>query len=88
MSAFPRYLWQDDQINGYAAWSTNQITDNKVIFGNFADLLIGSWQGVDLVVDPYTRAGTGEIVITITQPLDVAVRHPQSFTVSTDAGNQ
>jgi HK97 family phage major capsid protein len=88
VSAFPRYLWMDDQVNGYPAWSTNQITDNKLIFGNFADLIIGSWAGLDVVVDPFSKASTGEIVITIMQLLDVAVRHPASFTVSTDAANQ
>jgi HK97 family phage major capsid protein/HK97 family phage prohead protease len=91
--AFPKFLWQNNQVNDYDAYSTNQVPStgtgaNLVFFGNWADLLIGSWAGLDIVVDPYTQAGTGQIVVTAMQLIDVAIRHPQSFCVSTDAGNQ
>ena len=80
---------QDTRCNGYRYASTNQILNNLVYFGNWADLVVGFFgRGIDIIVDPYTKASTGSIVITANAFLDVAVRHAQSFVVSQDAGNQ
>jgi len=90
-------LWQtgnfndgtnDGVVNGYRACATNQIPNNKVLFGNMNDLVFAMWGGLDLVVNPYTRAKQAEIEITVNTWIDVALRHAQSFCVSTDAGNQ
>jgi HK97 family phage major capsid protein len=86
---YPVYLWEaGDLVNGYGAFATNQVPSNKVIFGNWADLLIANWAGIDVVTDPYTKAGTGEIVVTIRLMMDIGIRRPQSFCYSTDSGAQ
>lgn len=87
------YLWepgddQFDRVNGRKAAATKQVPDNRVIFGNWADLLIGFWGGIDLVVDPYTLAEKRVVRIFIHQFTDVAVRRPESFCASTDSGSQ
>lgn len=74
--------------NGYRTEITNQMPGNRVIFGNWADLIIADWAGVDVVVDPYSLKKSGQIEITVTIWTDLGVRHPVSFCVSTDAGNQ
>ena len=79
----------DTRCNAYRFASTNQILNNLVYFGNWADLVVGFFgRGIDIIVDPYTKASTGSIVITANAFLDVAIRHAQSFVVSQDAGNQ
>ncbi len=88
-SGTAKFLLDDERrANGYNFEVTNQVPDNKVIFGNWADLIMAEWDGYDIVVDPYTLAGSGQVKITITLLCDMAVRHPVSFSVSTDAGNQ
>ena len=88
-SSTARFLLDDDgRANGYNFEVTNQVPDNKVIFGNWADLVIAEWDGYDIVVDPYSLATSNQIKITVTVMCDMAVRHPVSFSVSTDAGNQ
>jgi len=37
---------------------------------------------MDLVVDTATKASSGGLVLRVFQEIDVAIRHPQSFTVS------
>lgn len=84
-------------VNGYRAYATNQLTNvtinagtgagtnaNGCIFGNFNDLLIANWAGIDVVTDPYTAASTGEIVVTIHLMADIGIRRTKSFCVSTD----
>lgn len=82
------YLWEGEAVNGYKAMATNQVPSNKVIFGNWAELLVATWGVMSIVVDPYSKAATGQLVITINSFHDIGVRHPTSFAVSSDAGNQ
>lgn len=81
-------LWQDNEINGYPAFDTNQILNNAMIFGNFNSLIMAMFGGLDIVVDPYTLADKAEVKITINNYIDIALRHPQEFVVSSDAANQ
>lgn len=82
------FLWDNGKVNEYPAESTNQVPSNQVIFGNFNDLILADWDGLDVVVDPYTLAANGQVRIVEMLMTDVAVRHPVSFVVSSDAGNQ
>lgn len=79
---------QDGLVNDMRASSTNQVPNNLVIFGDWTALIFAGWGGMDVVVDQYTKAKNAEIVITVNSWIDGALRHPQSFTASADAGNQ
>ena len=92
------YLWdqRDSGLNGYnAEVSTNVPSDldkgtstgvcHAMIFGNWEDLLIGQWGGLDLVVDPYTKAKNAQIELVVNSWWDIAVRHPESFAAMQDA---
>jgi HK97 family phage prohead protease len=71
-------------INGYNAIVSNQATAGNLYFGNFSDVLVGLFSGLELVVDPYSNAPSGLIRITARQMMDVAVRHAQSFAFGND----
>ena len=83
-------------VNGYKAAVTNQLGDaetfgtlttvcSAIYFGNWNDLIIGSWgSGLDVVVDPYSAAATREIKIYASQWVDLGVRHPASFAFMPD----
>jgi len=82
-------------VNGYQAMVSNMVPSNltkgtgsnlsSIVFGNFSDLLIGLWSGVDLIVNPYTGDTTRTTRVTAFQDADVAVRHPESFATMEDA---
>lgn len=91
-------VWADGNtpLNGYGAVASNQVPSNltkgtadsicsAIIFGNWADLLIGMWGGLDLMVDPYTGSTSGTVRIVALQDVDIAVRHPESFAAMVDA---
>lgn len=91
----PKMILEGDMINGYGYFATNQIPGDltkgtgtnlsALLFGNFADLLVGLWGGIDLIVDPYTSKNKGLIEVTADQFADVGVRRAESFAVSKDA---
>ena len=74
----------DNSMNGYNVVRSNQVTSGDFYFGNFADLLIGMYGGLDITVDPYALSTSGGVRIVALQTVDVAVRHAVSFCVSND----
>ena len=82
-------------LNGYPFDWTNHVPStltkgtatskcSALIFGNFQDLYIGQWGGIDIVVDPYTGARNGEIIITLNAWNDIKVVEPKSFAAIVD----
>ena len=81
---YPSFLWEpNDTVNGYRSIASNQLSTSQVVFGKFDQLILAYWGGTDIIVDPYTMAKSGEIVITMNLFVDVALRHSPSFCYST-----
>jgi HK97 family phage major capsid protein len=84
-----------DEMNGYRAYVSTQVPSDltkgsgtnlhAVLFGNFEELLIGQWGGLDLVVDPYSLKKKAQIEMTVNTWWDIAVRHAASFCAIKDA---
>jgi hypothetical protein len=55
-----------------------------MFFGNFSELLIGYWGGLDVLVDPYTGGSAGTLRVRVLMDCDIAVRHAESFAVVSD----
>jgi HK97 family phage major capsid protein len=97
-STFPIYLWNteapDFPTNGYPCAITNLLPQNItkgtgsnlhcMIYANWEDLIYAMWSGMDTIVDPFTQAANGGVVITTLQDFDVNKRHYQSFCNCTD----
>lgn len=67
-------------INGHPYHVSNQVTSGDWFFGNWSDVLIGEWGGLELNVDPYTHSLKGRVRFVTFKTTDVAIRRPQSFT--------
>ena len=75
-----QFVWEaGNTVNGYRTEVSNQVTAGDVFFGNFADLLIGFWSGLDLTVDPYSNSTSGTMRVVALQDVDIAVRNAVSF---------
>lgn len=73
-------IWEPgNTINGYRTEITNQLINGDVFFGNFADLIIGLWGGLDLTVDPYSLSKSGGVRLVVFQDVDFALRRVESI---------
>ena len=91
-----RYILDmDGKVNGYPVEYTNLVPSDltkgsasgvcsAMIFGNFEDLYIGHWGGIDIVLDPFTLAANGDVRIILNSWDDVAVVEPKSFAAIKD----
>jgi HK97 family phage major capsid protein len=72
------FIWEGNDVNGYRAFATKQITAGFVVFGDFNQAVIGEWGGLDIVVDPYTSKA-GLVYVTAYFSMDVALRYAGAF---------
>lgn len=80
-------LWeQGDTMNGYRTEVTNQLQDGDVFMGNFADLIVAMWGGLDLTVDTMSLSKSGGTRIVVFQDVDFALRRVESFCLGRKAG--
>jgi len=78
-----QFVWEGNEINGYPALVSNQLANNDVLFGDFSQLVMGTWSGVDLTVDPYAGATSGNVRVIALQDVDFAVKQPGAFCYGT-----
>lgn len=85
-----------NSLAGYPAISTNALPGNapgesptlagSIIFGDWSRLMIGSWTGIDILLNPYetTAYAKGRVLVRAMKDVDVQVRHPESFAFAND----
>ncbi len=66
-------------VNGYERVTTNQMATGESIFGNWSDLIIGMWSGLDLRVDTASKAASDGKVLRVFTDIDTACRNIESF---------
>lgn len=76
------FLWDGGEVNGYRAESSTQVPTSGIIFGNWADLVIGMWGVLDVMPDTSTKAASGGLVLRVFQDVDLLARHEVSFCIN------
>lgn len=92
------FIWvpNSDQLNGYAAGVSTLVPStlskgtstgvcSAIIFGNWRELVIAQWAGLDIMVNPYTKAKTAQVEVIVHAWHDIGVRHAASFAAMKDA---
>ena len=87
IAGYPYYLMNDGKVNGYPFYMSNAIPSNlgagtafsAAIFGNWSEVIVGSWGGLQIIVDPYTAKAEGVLEISAAAYHDVLVRTPVAF---------
>jgi HK97 family phage major capsid protein len=78
----------DNTVDGYRWASSNHLPSNRLILGDFSQVLMAYFGEPDVVVDPFTQAADGIVNVTTNHFVDVGVRQGASFVVSTDSAAQ
>lgn len=95
-ASMPGSRGMEGDVLGYPAVVTNNVPSDltkgtasgicsAIAFGNWAEMLIGFWGGLDMMLDPYTGATAGTKRVVALQDCDINVRHPASFAAMKDA---
>lgn len=98
-----RWIWQSNgmsnegYIAGYRAHCSNQIPNNLVkgtannltaaFFGDFSNILLGMWSGMDIMANPYSEFDKAIIQIRAMQLVDLQLTRGDFFCCVTDIQN-
>lgn len=88
-------LGESSTLLGYGIAATNLVSStltkgsssgvcSALIFGNFNELVLAMWSGVDIVVDTASLSTAGGLRIAFFQDVDIGVRHAESFAACQD----
>lgn len=90
------FIWEGPNgagnVNGYRALTTTQLPStlskgasssilHAAIFGNWEELIIGQWGGVDILFNPFTKGKEAMIEIILNSWWDIEIRHAASFCI-------
>lgn len=85
-----KFILEGNDLLGYPTVMSNMVPSNldkgdadgilsAMIFGDWSELYIAQWGGIDLLVDPYTMAGTGQVKIVAQGFFNVLIHRPEAF---------
>jgi HK97 family phage major capsid protein len=78
----------DNTVDGYRFAPSNHLPSNRLILGDFSQIIIGYFGEPDVVVDPFTKAANGLVLTTTNHYMDIGIRQASAFVVSTDSAAQ
>ena len=76
-------VYENGSVDGTVALNTSNIAGKNYVYGDFSNLAVGTWGGVDLTVDPYTKAADGMIRIVVNMYVDAQVLRAAAFATGT-----
>lgn len=87
-----RAVVENNQLDGFTTYFTPNLADTAgaptvgtLLFGDYAQgMLLAFFGGIDLLVDPYSNAGTAQIALHVNKFYDTAVRQSGALAVVSD----
>ena len=78
--AMRRYITSNQLARGAAARGTALKEKHSPLwYGVWNQAVLGRWSGIDLLIDPYTGAGTRQTKVYVYLDCDVGIRRPKAF---------
>ena len=78
-------FWKGQSFDGFPAVATPNLVDGTasagdIVFGDWrAGLVLAFFGGIDVLVDPFSNAGTAQIALHVNKFYDVDVRQAGAF---------
>lgn len=76
-------VFENGAVDGTEALNTSNVADTNYIYGDWSNLAIGSWGGLDITVDPYSKAAAGQVRIVVNAFFDAKVLREDAFVAGT-----
>ncbi len=74
VSGYPVYLYEGGQIDGRSVYGSNNVASMGLVLGDFSELTIGQWGGIELLIDPYTQATKATVRLVVNAYFNYFVR--------------
>lgn len=73
----------DSSLDGTPVYSTSNVAAKQFVVGDFSNLAIGQFGGIDITVDPFSKASAGVVRLVVNAYFDATVIRPEAFQFGT-----
>lgn len=73
----------DSSLDGTPVYSTSNVAAKQFIVGDFSNLAIGQFGGIDITVDPFSKASAGMVRLVVNAYFDATMIRPEAFQFGT-----
>lgn len=82
-----RFLFEGREVDGYKTIVTSQVPElddagtavQPLIYGDFAQMVIGQWGAINIVVDPYSASLADSVRLVLNTHADMQIANPKAF---------
>ena len=72
-------VYENGEVDGTKAYNTSNVPASNYLFGDMSSLVVGTWSGLDVIVDPYTQAAKGAVRLVVNMYVDFGVARPETL---------
>lgn len=73
------FICEDDRIDGRLVHIDGSLSSGDIFFGDFSNIYVGQWGGIELMLDPYTNSVSGSLRVIVRLVCDIGIARPNTF---------
>ena len=77
------FVVEDGYLDGRRVHVDGSLSAGDIFFGDFSNVVVGQWGGIELMVDPYTLATAGSVRVIVSLVCDIGILRPNTFVMRT-----
>ena len=77
------FICEDGYIDGRRVHVDGSLSSGEIFYGDFSNVIVGQWGGIELFVDPYTLATYGSVRVIVSLVCDIGIARPNTFVMRT-----
>ncbi len=77
------FIVEDGYLDGRRVHVDGSLSSGDVFLGDWSNVVVGQWGGIELMVDPYTLATAGSVRVIVSLVCDIGVLRPNTFAMRT-----
>lgn len=73
------FICEDDRIDGRLVHIDGSLSSGDIFFGDFSNVYVGQWGGIELMLDPYANSISGSLRVIVRLVCDIGIARPNTF---------
>ena len=77
------FIVEDGYLDGRRVHVDGSLSSGDIFLGDWSNVVVGQWGGIELMVDPYTLATAGSVRVIVSLVCDIGILRPNTFVMRT-----
>ena len=77
------FIVEDGYLDGRRVYVDGSLSSGDIVLGDWSNVIVGQWGGIELMVDPYTLATYGSVRVIVSLVCDIGIARPNTFVMRT-----